>query len=531
MSTKDKPLEQLCMETVIKSTQTKSDVQDTNQIRQELVVGLVGLVGTDLMAVVDELKSTFGDAGHTVNCVSISEDVFPELFPKLKKADFENEFDRIWKLMDAGNNARDNFRDHSILALGAIVEINKKRRDENEPTTPKPLNKTVHIIKSLKHPSEVERLRETYGEGFFLIGVHAEKDSRVAWLTKNNRMQPDQAEELLKRDFRENEKSGQHTSETFHLADLFVSLDESDSRSRLKSSISRFVRILLSDPNCTPDFDEYAMYMAFASSLRSSDPSRQVGAVIGSKDDIIAIGANDTPSPGGGLYMTHHVEDKGLFYFDEPNGRDRELGYDSNEKIKNEIIGRLFDSISPLCDGNDGKLQEILSLSEIKDITEYGRSVHAEMSALLSCARNGISCVGKTLYTTLFTCHNCAKHIIAAGIKRVVYIEPYEKSKAIELHSDAIKLGKEPEDNKVLFEQFIGVGPRRFFDLFSMNHGMGRRLRRKDDDGNIPKWNPQGKSLRFGLTPASYLDQETIASRIYKNLREEVTEKGNNDGK
>ena len=193
-------------------------------------------------------------------------------------------------------------------------------------------------------------------------------------------------------------------------------------------------------------------------------------------------------------------------------------GYDSNAKIKKELFDKLFKKIYPSYEGTEKELREILYSSEINDITEYGRSVHAEMEALLSCARNGVSCVGKTLYSTTFPCHNCAKHIIAAGIKRVVYIEPYEKSKAIELHSDAIELGRKILDQKVLFEQFIGVGPRRFFDLFSMSHGMGRKLKRKDRDGNVLNWSPQNKSLRFGLTPASYLDQETIATKIYEKL-------------
>ena len=340
-------------------------------------------------------------------------------------------------------------------------------------------------------------------------------------------MEQNDAKQLLVRDFKENEKYGQHTSDTFHLSDLFVYLDDSDNRNRLESSVTRFVHILLSDPNRTPDFDEYAMYMAFSSSLRSADLSRQVGAVIGSGKDIVAAGANDCPSPNGGLYMTHHIEEEGKFYVDSPKGRDRDLGhetdenirgYDSNAKIKKELFDKLFKKIYPSYEGTEKELREILYSSEINDITEYGRSVHAEMEALLSCARNGVSCVGKTLYSTTFPCHNCAKHIIAAGIKRVVYIEPYEKSKAIELHSDAIELGRKILDQKVLFEQFIGVGPRRFFDLFSMSHGMGRKLKRKDRDGNVLNWSPQNKSLRFGLTPASYLDQETIATKIYEKL-------------
>ena len=370
--------------------------------------------------------------------------------------------------------------------------------------------------------------------------MHTEKESRITSLTKSGEMGGDKAEALVVRDFNENEEHGQHTSDTFHLADLFVYLDSSDKRSRLESSISRFARILLSDPNCTPDFDEFAMYMAFASSLCSADPSRQIGAVIGLKGDIIATGANDCPSPNGGLYMTHHDESNGAYYVDKDKGRDRKLGhetdpncvgYDSNTRIKNEIIDGLVKSISPLCDGNEDKVRKILFASKIKNITEYGRAVHAEMAALLSCARNGISCRGATLYTVTFPCHNCAKHIIAAGIKRVVYIEPYEKSKAIELHSDAIDTGRNADEDKVLFEKFIGFGPRRFFDIFSMSHGMGRKLERKDEEGNVPIWTPQGKSLRFGLTPVSYLEQETIASKIFDNLSRENRVKGSDDGK
>ncbi|TMQ08861.1 MAG: hypothetical protein E6J90_35770 [Deltaproteobacteria bacterium] len=40
--------------------------------------------------------------------------------------------------------------------------------------------------------------------------------------------------------------------------------------------------------------------------------------------------------------------------------------------------------------------------------------------------------------TSLITCHNCAKHIVASGIRRVVYVEPYVKSQAVQLHGDAI---------------------------------------------------------------------------------------------
>ena len=65
----------------------------------------------------------------------------------------------------------------------------------------------------------------------------------------------------------------------------------------------------------------------------------------------------------------------------------------------------------------------------IDEVTEYGRIVHAELGALAAAARSGLSVVDGTLYCTTFPCHNCAKHIVASGIVRVVYVEPYPKSR------------------------------------------------------------------------------------------------------
>ena len=68
------------------------------------------------------------------------------------------------------------------------------------------------------------------------------------------------------------------------------------------------------------------------------------------------------------------------------------------------------------------------------DLIEFSRTVHAEMAAIVDAARRGVSVQDCNLYTTTFPCHECAKHIVAAGIRRVVYIEPYPKSQALSLH-------------------------------------------------------------------------------------------------
>ena len=116
--------------------------------------------------------------------------------------------------------------------------------------------------------------------------------------------------------------------------------------------------------------------------------------------------------------------------------------------------------------------------THVKDLTEFGRALHAEMDCLLSANRSGRSVVGGTMYVTTFPCHNCAKHIVASGLKRVIYIEPYPKSRVDELHDDSISLNSRNTD-KVQFLPFIGLGPRRYFDLFSTQMSSGYKIDRK----------------------------------------------------
>ncbi len=53
------------------------------------------------------------------------------------------------------------------------------------------------------------------------------------------------------------------------------------------------------------------------------------------------------------------------------------------------------------------------------------RTIHAEMNALLQCAKYGISTKGATIYVTHFPCLQCTKSLIQAGIERVYYAEDY----------------------------------------------------------------------------------------------------------
>lgn len=51
--------------------------------------------------------------------------------------------------------------------------------------------------------------------------------------------------------------------------------------------------------------------------------------------------------------------------------------------------------------------------------------IHSELNCILKAAREGVSCIGATMYVTLSPCVPCAAMMIQAGIKRLVYKDTY----------------------------------------------------------------------------------------------------------
>ena len=460
--------------------------------------------------------------------------------------------------MKAGNRICETTKRVDFLGLLTVFQINRKRKSVDGE---KPRSKTAYIINSLKRPEEVALLRQIYGPGFFLIGVYAPEQERLMYLQTQKGVSEEKARKLLRDD--QSEKSisdfGQNTRETYALADVFIQQDQGI----YEDQLSRFVDLIFANPFITPEIDEHSMFLAYTAALRSGDLSRQVGAAIcTSVGDIVALGCNDVPKFGGGLYWPG-----------EADQRDHVRGSDSNEKRRDEIIRELQDVLrndtdtpsdlaemllrgSPLW--SDPEVEKAFSQSEdaiaelaklmrnpepvsmetakellrdtpLFNLTEFGRTVHAEMDALLTCARNGQHTAGTTLYTTTFPCHNCTRHIVAAGISRVVYVEPYPKSLAFQLHYDSISLEEKGWSRpatqncrtKVSFEPFVGVGPRRFYDLFSLTLGTGRELRRKEKrkSGDKHKWKRGAERPRVPMDPTSYLDREKkAAAQVEKTL-------------
>lgn len=78
---------------------------------------------------------------------------------------------------------------------------------------------------------------------------------------------------------------------------------------------------------------------------------------------------------------------------------------------------------------------------------KYKFTEHAERNAINNCARDGVSTLGATMYTTLFPCVDCARGIIQSGIVELVYRdgvhERFDFTESIEMLKEVgIKLVK-----------------------------------------------------------------------------------------
>jgi cytidine deaminase len=380
----------------------------------ELIFGVTGAVGTDLTLVCDVLKEVlrevrYGDAevirlSDLLRSIEGNEDI-----PR-SPVDIRTE-----RLMDAGDLLRRNLARGDAVALLGIPEIRAAREAvTNDKQTPAP--RKAYIIHSLKRPEEVKTLRRIYGRAFHLIAAFASRDVRVTTFAARiaeSRHEFDQdkyrkiAEKLISRDEMDATKEfGQDVRETFPVSDVFI---DATSRNSMTKQIGRFVDLVFGTLFETPTPDEVGMYFAQAAALQSADLSRQVGAVImGGPGEIISIGCNDVPKPFGGHYWAGDPND----------ARDFVWGYDPNTRIKiemmNEIINLLRSNKWLAADKTEtdvdalvksaifGEDKAILKDAQIMNVLEFGRVVHAEMSAITDAARRGLSVQNATMYCTTF---------------------------------------------------------------------------------------------------------------------------------
>jgi deoxycytidylate deaminase len=305
---------------------------------------------------------------------------------------------------------------------------------------------------------------------------------------------------------------------TLHRGDFFVNNDTDHPGTRTRSgelaaaplpdALERFVNIVLQRGVVRPTKQERGMYAAWAASLRSACLSRQVGAaILDIQGEVLSTGTNDVPKHGGGLYQDDDgSNDHRCYRWLDRTGK----AQCHNDATKADIYEQIFKALKNLLvEGADASsVRAAIERTRIKDLIEFSRAVHAEMDALISIARNGgQSCRGGSLYCTTYPCHNCARHLVAAGIHEVVYIEPYAKSMATDLHMDSIVDATATygaRESHVNFQLFSGVAPRRFTRLFE------KRSDLKDQNG-----------LYQGASP-NVAHQDPVLTRTFQDFEKDI---------
>ncbi|KAB8029236.1 deaminase [Fluviispira multicolorata] len=361
-------------------------------------------------------------------------------------------------------------------------------------------------------------MRKIYGRNFILISVYESEESREKELLKRNYNIEESKEScnnseifnykeafvkfLMQKDQNEIEinKYGQDVQNTFPLGHYFVN---SDDLNNLKNDIERLLKILFNHPFITPRFDESMMFHAYTEARRSADLSRQVGAIIANENgEIIASGFNDVPKFGGGFYQDG----------DNPDHRDFNIGYNPNKQIIEKF--KIFFKEELLKDYNDTdkekdkKITALFKKSGVGHLIEFFRAVHAEESAICDAARRGVSIKGCTLYVTTFPCHLCTKKIISSGIRRVVYIDPYPKSKAEYLFGHAVSINSDVDvQDKLNFQSFHGVSPSRYLNFFRKSESD----RTEKNSSDIKIWKPEVIRIFSYRTVFSYYIREILS--------------------
>lgn len=433
---------------------------------EELVIAVVGPIGSGVSQCAQLIQSELVEHyGYRTEPIKKASELI-ERYAQRVGVHFDptRPFEKTEGLQTAGTKLRERYGPTVVVDL-AIGEISSKRPPKTalvggtETPVPAQSRRHVTIIDAVKNPAEVRRLKAVYKSAFWLVGVFAPEEKRLRRL-QDRFLKPEDRTKAMRIDEDEGNPNGQRVAKTMELADYFIR-NNSDSVNDLQDSVKRFLKIIFSVGVNTPTLDESSMYAATAAASRSACLSRQVGVVIVNADgEIIGTGTNDVPKFGGGLYPSSTAGDSRCYNWKN--------GICHNDDRKKRLTENATDDlVKYLIAGTKENARKAVASSEVKSLIEFSRAVHAEMEAIVSVARTGgRGLVGSTLYSTTYPCHNCARHVVAAGVKKVVYIEPYAKSLAIDLHEDAISADEKDEGKKVIFVQYEGVSPNNYLAVF-----------------------------------------------------------------
>jgi deoxycytidylate deaminase len=375
-----------------KSLATTIDERDS----QELVIAMVGPVGSGVTTsakYIHELLTT--DYGYTVPPPFKQSDIIRTEASRVSMGNIP--VDPLSAYVDhmqtAGNLLRQKFG-ADYLAQKTIEQIVKFRSANGGIIQGRAMpGRRAYIIDSIKNVEELALLRRVYRETLCVVGVFAPDAIRKRRMLDAG-APDDDVKKVIDRDQGEAGTFGQMTRKVFSFADFFVCNDAKPEE--LRQKFLRYLEIIFDVGIHTPTRFEAAMDKATAAGAGSACMSRQVGAAITSQTgELIATGWNDVPKFGGGLYTENDQsvwDGKGI---QDNDHRCFKWGgcFCHNEISRTAIMDGIVKKIAASDIVKRGttsaRIRDVLASTDVDDLTEYSRSIHAEMEAILSVAREG----------------------------------------------------------------------------------------------------------------------------------------------
>ncbi|RKY18163.1 MAG: hypothetical protein DRP63_02505 [Planctomycetota bacterium] len=330
-------------------------------------------------------------------------------------------------LQNVGNKGRKVYG-RGFWARLCWERVRREARDGNVPV----------VIDGIRNVGEVEALRG-FTRRFYLVAVTAGYEERWERVKDEFGGNQQKFDEIEQRDREETDNAGlpvahgQQVEACVDMADVVIrnpNVEEASIDTALRKKIEQYIEPLL-DPGIRGPFeDEFFMTMAYVASTRSECLKRRVGAcIVADKTDSVFVGWNHAP--------------------DEECVRKYRQCY--RDYLKKKV------KKCPVCGRDIFECQDKGHRAFIR-LLDRCRAIHAEQSALLQATKSGVSVSGGVLYCTTMPCLTCAKLLIEAGIKRVIYVEPYPDKDSFKLLRDTFGA-----ENVVEFE---GIKAPAFMQVF-----------------------------------------------------------------
>lgn len=324
------------------------------------------------------------------------------------------------------------------------------------------------VVDGIRNLGEIDYLRDRFGADFFVFALECPTSQRWTRLLPDYEGSGLGLEGFRKDDERDRDEEytyGQQVQLCVDQADVLINNTDGSGIAALRDKLPDYLDLLTGKRPRYAAPSEIFMNLAYSAAHGSKCLKRQVGAVIvaapaGEMGDIIGQGFNENPTPT------------------KPCVEEPEYG----ASMDNAKRGRCFRDIvredsfatfvklglkCPLCGSPlappDGDVPLWRCQNCEQNFEKYFwperamtlcTAIHAEVAALFAAGRRSR---GSTLYTTTFPCFQCTEKIILAGIKCIVFNEPYPDVRA----GDRLILAG------IETERFEGIRSRRFDEIFA----------------------------------------------------------------